>query len=126
MFQAGAVLPTSVFLLQLLTGPGGDLGIPLDEYDVLEPPVRAGLRALSIGGRASGLKVVEPLVLLVVLGPLLRPKPGDAGGGVLKPPPVVEGLIGPAPPRLGPMVIGKLAGFFALATRLNALRHCRT
>jgi hypothetical protein len=42
------------------------------------------------------------------------------------PPPVAEGLNAPAPPRLGPMVVGKLEGFLALATRLKALRHCST
>jgi len=78
MFHAGAVFPWSAFLLQLLTPPGGDLGIPLEAFEVLEPPVRWGLSALSAGGRESGLKVVEPLVLLAVLGPLLRPKPDDA------------------------------------------------
>jgi hypothetical protein len=42
------------------------------------------------------------------------------------PPPVAEGLNAPAPPRLGPMVVGKLEGFLELATRLKALRHCST
>jgi hypothetical protein len=83
MFHAGAVLPSSTFLLQLLTPPGGDFGRPFDVYDVSEPPVRDAVSFLSVGGRASGLKVVEPLVLLAVLGPLLRPKPGDASGGLV-------------------------------------------
>jgi hypothetical protein len=125
MFHAGAVLPSSTFLLQLLTPPGGDFGRPLDVYDVSEPPVRAALRVRSAGGRARGLKVLEPLVLLAVLGPLLREKPGDGNAG-LGMPPVAVGLNAPAPPRLGPMVVGKLDGLFALATRLKALRHCST
>lgn len=40
--------------------------------------------------------------------------------------PLVDGLMGPPPPRFGPMVVGKLAGFCAFATRLNAPRHWRT
>ena len=72
MFHAGAVTPSSIFLLQLLTAPGGDLGIPLEALEELEPPVRAGLNVLSAagGGRGeSGLNVLEPPALLVVLGP---------------------------------------------------------
>lgn len=129
MFHAGAVIPSSIFLLQLLTAPGGDLGIPLEALEELEPPVRAGLSALSAGGgRESGLNVVEPLVLLFVLGPLLRPKPGELRElpFAYAPAPVAAGLSGPPPPRLGPMVVGKLEGFTELATRLNAPKHCRT
>lgn len=77
MFQAGAVTPSSVFLLQLLTPAGGDLGIPLDVYEVFDSPVRVGLSARSAGGRDRGLKVLEPLAVLFVLGPLLGPKPDD-------------------------------------------------
>lgn len=124
MFHAGAVIPSSVFLLQLLTFPGGDLGRPLDVYDVLDPPVRDGLSA-GAGGRASGLNVVEPLPVLAVLGPLLRPNPGDDRPVLEKPPlplPVVVGLMTP-PPRFGPMGVGMLEGFTALATRLNAVMH---
>jgi hypothetical protein len=71
MFHAGAVTPSSIFLLQLLTAPGGDLGIPLEALEELEPPVRVGLSVLSAaGGRGeSGLNVLEPLALLFVLGP---------------------------------------------------------
>jgi hypothetical protein len=103
------------------------LGIPLDVYDVLEPPVRDGLSACAAGGRASGLKVLEPLDVLFVLGPLLRPKPGEVRAGLEKPPPppVVEGLNTP-PPRFGPILVGKLEGFTELATRLKAVMHCRT
>lgn len=124
MFHAGAVVPSSVFLLQLLTPPGGDLGIPLDVYDALDPPVRAGLIGCSAAGRESGLKVLEPLLALFMLGPLLRPKEGDVKPGLGAGPPVVEGLKGP--PRFGPIVTGKLEGVVALATRLNAPRHWRT
>lgn len=49
----------------------------MDVWDLLDPPVRVGLSAGRSLARASGLKVLEPLVLLVVLGPLLRPKLGD-------------------------------------------------
>jgi hypothetical protein len=77
MFHAGLVTPSSVFLLQLLTPPGGDLGTPADVFDVLDPPVNVGLRARSAGGRESGLNVLEPLAVLFELGPLLRPKLGD-------------------------------------------------
>lgn len=49
----------------------------MDVWDLLDPPVREGLSAGRSLDRASGLKVLEPLVLLVVLGPLLRPKLGD-------------------------------------------------
>jgi hypothetical protein len=126
MFHAGAVTPSSVFLLQLLTLPGGDLGCPLEVYDVLEPPVRDGLSACA-GGRASGLNVVEPLPVLAVLGPLLRPNPGDASPEFEKPPPppVVEGL-STVPLRFGPILVGILEGFTACATRLKAVMHCNT
>jgi hypothetical protein len=98
--------------------------MPLDVYEVLEPPVRDGLSACAAGGRASGLKVVEPV--LVVLGPLLRPNPGDDRPAFENPPPppVVVGLT--TPPRLGPILVGKLDGLMALATRLKAVMHCRT
>ena len=124
MFHAGAVEPSSVFLLQLLTPPGGDLGIPFEVLEELDPPVSAGLKARSAGGRESGLNVVEPLVLLVVLGPLLRPKPGDASELPLPYAlPVVDGLSGPPPPRLGPIAVGKLEGLTEWATRLKAPIH---
>lgn len=127
MFHAGDVLPSSPFLLQLLTPPGGDRGWPLDVCEVSEPPVRVATSALSADGRASGLKVLEPLVLLAVLGPLLRVYPGDASEGLLgTPPPVEEGLRAPGAARLGPMAVGNLSGLWALATRLKALRHWRT
>lgn len=103
--------------------------MPLDVYEVLDPPVRDGLSACAAGGRASGLKVLEPLPVLVVLGPLLRPKLGDASPAPEPPPPpVVVGLITPPPPppRLGPMLVGIADGFTALATRLKAVMHCST
>lgn len=131
MFHAGAVTPSSIFLLQLLTAPGGDLGIPLEALEELEPPVRAGLSVLSAagGGREeSGLNVLEPPVLLCVLGPLRGPKPGEFSKPPFEnfPASVIGGLSGPPPPRLGPIVIGKLDGFTELATRLKAPKHCRT
>lgn len=88
--------------------------------------MRDGLRGWA-GGRARGLNVVEPLPVLVVLGPLLRPKPGDDRPVFEKPlpPPVVVGL-STVPLRLGPMLVGMLEGFTALATRLNAVMHCST
>lgn len=124
MFQAGDVTPSSVFLLQLLTPPGGDFGIPLEVFEALEPPVKVGLRALSAGGLDNGLNVAEPPALLVLI-PLLLPNPGDASDPPLGYEPVAEGLWGPAP-RLGPIVVAILEGLTALATRLNALRHCST
>src|SRR4051812_35382979 len=126
MFHAGAVIPSSVFLLQLLTPPGGDLGKPLEVREDAEPPVRVGLNALSAGGRESGLNVVEPPVVLFELGPLLRPKLGEVNELPLAwvfPPPVMDGLSGPPPPFLGPIVVGKFAGLTELATRLKAPRH---
>lgn len=79
MFHAGAVIPSSVLLLQLLIAPDGDLGPPSVVLEELEPPVSVGLSALSLStvGLESGLKVVEPLALLFTLGPLSRPKPGE-------------------------------------------------
>jgi hypothetical protein len=132
MFHAGAVTPSSTFLLQLLTALGGDLGIPLEVLEELEPPVRAGLSVLSAGGGGRldiGLNVLEPLAVLFVLGPLRGPKPGEASEPAVEnfPAPVSAGLSGPpAPPRLGPIVIGKLDGFTELATRLKAPKHCKT
>lgn len=128
MFQAGLVTPSSVFLLQLLTPPGGDLGAPAEVLDVLEPPVKEGLRARSAGGRERGLNVLEPLAVLFELGPLFRPKPGDINAPVVDcaADPVAEGLSGPPAPRFGPIVVGKLVGLTALAMRLKALRHCKT
>jgi hypothetical protein len=100
--------------------------MPLDEYDVLDPPVRDGLSACAAGGRASGLNVLEPLALLALLGPLLRPYAGVDRPALFEyPPPVVVGLVTP-PPRLGPILVGKLEGLTALATRLNAVMHWRT
>jgi hypothetical protein len=127
MFHAGAVVPWSAFLLQLLTFPGGDVVILLEVLEEFDPPVISGLSFLSAGGRESGLNVVEAPVLLVVLGGLFRLKAGDASGRPLEKPPSLgfAGLKGP-PPRLGPIVVGKLEALMWLATRLNALKHCRT
>lgn len=99
--------------------------MPLDVYEVLEPPVREGLRGCA-DGRAKGLNVVEPLPVLVVLGPLLRPRPGDDRPVFEKPPPPVVVGLKTDPPRFGPMLEGKAEGFVALATRLNAVMHCST
>lgn len=100
--------------------------MPLEVYEAFDPPVRVGLRAGCCVRAARGLNVLEPLVLLVVLGPLLRPKPDDGNGGLVKPPPVVVGLTTAAPLRLGPILVGNCEGFTLLATRLNAVMHCKT
>ena len=75
----------------------------------------------------QSLLVFEPAALLGVLGPLLRPKPGDVSEPPFEyaPGPVVVGLSGP-PPRFGPIVVGKLEGLTELATRLKAPKHCNT
>jgi hypothetical protein len=99
--------------------------MPFDVYEVLDPPVRVGLSA-GAGGRDSGLNVLDPLAVLFVLGPLLRPYPGDVRAGLANPaPPVVVGLSTP-PPRFGPMLLGKCDGLTEFATRLKAVMHCRT
>lgn len=54
MFQAGAVLPSSLFLLQLLTGPVGDFVPPADCWEPADPPVNVGLIARFVGGMYEG------------------------------------------------------------------------
>jgi hypothetical protein len=72
MFQAGAVVPSSDFLLQLLMEAGGDLApsVARDEFD---PPVRVGLSAREAEGMAdellTGLALLNPLLLLKPLNP---------------------------------------------------------
>lgn len=75
MFQAGAVTPSSVLLLQLLTGPEDGAGPPSMTLDGVEPPVRAGLIALpTVDDLATGLKVdVAGLLRPVMLAPWLLP-----------------------------------------------------
>lgn len=66
MFHAGAVLPSSVFRLQLLTPPfgeAGDVGAP-GELTLL------GLERPEFDDLLTGLKVVEPDSLT-----LLAPRP---------------------------------------------------
>ena len=112
MFHAGAVVPSSVFLLQLLTGPVGDIGPPSVALDEFEPPVNAGLRALLPD--ITELFAVALLVPLP-LAPLLNPP---------YPPlevPVCVGLIVLA--RFGPIVVEKRLELIELATRLNAPKH---
>jgi hypothetical protein len=65
MFQAGAVLPSSVFRLQLLTPPLGDVG----EAGVPELAL-AGLDRPEFDVLLTGLKVVDPDSLT-----LLTPRP---------------------------------------------------
>lgn len=105
MFQAGAVAPSSVFLLQLLIGP-----VLLDAVD---PPVFVGLK-----GRAEGMAEDNPSegvemgdrIEVVGLRSALAP--------------VVVGLKGLL--RLPPIVVGNLAGSIVFATLLKAPRHCKT
>lgn len=107
MFHAGFVFPSSPFWLQLLTGPVGDFS-PSAALDVVEPPVLAG-----VIGRAEG--VDDEDFAEVTYGDIAPLREGA---------PVLVGLSAPA--LLGPIVVGNLPGFVALATRLNALRHWRT
>ena len=101
MFQAGAVVPWSDFLLQLLTLAGGDLA-PSVARDELDPPVSVGLSAREADGSAeefpTGLALLNPLLLLKLP---LDPSPLS---------PVRVGLIPPAP-RLGPIVVLNLFGY---------------
>jgi len=118
MFHAGAVLPMSPLLLQLLTGPDGEAG-PTLVRDVDDPPVKVGLIARGGFGWLFGSNVVEP-PRLALLYPLFLLYPFDD-----LPPsgaPVGVGLMTPAP-RLGPMVSGKFEGLTECATRLKAPRH---
>lgn len=55
MFHAGEVVPSSPLLLQLLTGPAGDLVPPSVVLEPVEPPVSAGDMALAEGMAAEGL-----------------------------------------------------------------------
>lgn len=108
MFHAGAVVPSSLFLLQLLTGPDGDFGPPSVAFEEFEPPVKAGLSALLPG--------IAELFAVALLVPLpLEP---------LYPPlevPVCAGLI--VLTRFGPIVVGKRLGLREFAMRLNAPKH---
>lgn len=107
MFHAGLVLPSSSLLLQLLTGPFEDLN-PSALLEFVDPPVRAGLIGRA-DGRAPEFRFEDTY--------------GDAAP-FLAGAPVLTGLSAPA--LFGPIVVGNLAGFVALATRLNALRHWST
>ena len=100
MFHAGAVLPWSVLVDQLLTGPveGGDFVPPADLCEPVEPPVRDGLIALTpLEGSADDIFVG------------LGDRPGNAGcfqlaePFVARPPPVDAGDIAPA--FRGPIVV---------------------
>lgn len=119
MFQAGAVTPSSLRLLQLLTGPAGDF-VPVSVVrDAFEPPVRAGLNGpMADFGAELVVEMVLWLVLLTSLPLLSRPAPNpfDAVERV--------GLV--APPLLCPTVVGNFAGLTALATLLKATRHWMT
>ena len=95
------MVPSSALLVQVLTGPEAAV------LDVEEPPVRAGLI-----GRAEGVDGVGFDATYGEAAPFL-----DAA-------PVLTGLSAPA--RLGPIVVGNLAGLMRLATRLKAPRHCKT
>ena len=60
MFHAGAVTPSSTFLLQLLTG---DLKLPSVAFDEFDPPVSAGLSArLADEAEAPPLALFPQLV----------------------------------------------------------------
>src|SRR5215469_7029587 len=107
MFHAGAVVPSSLFLLQLLTGPDGDFGPPSVALEEFEPPVNAGLSALL-----PGIAELFAVTLLVPLPPALLLKPPYPPLEV----PVCVGLIVLA--RFGPIVVEKRLGLIELATRL--------
>lgn len=112
------MIPSSLFLLQLLTGPvGGDLApsVALDEDD---PPVIAGLIALAEGGffGDGGFDIGAGGENVRLKAPNFGDVPLDA--------PVAVGLN--APPRFGPIVVGNFEGMIECATRLNAPRHCKT
>lgn len=117
MFHAGAVMPSSLFLLQLLTGPCGERAVPSVVLDELDPPVSAGLRALSFLELAVGSKVEEP-ILLELLVPVPR-----AALGALKPPFTPAPPVGVPADFFGPIVVGILFGAIKFATRLKATRH---
>lgn len=74
MFHAGAVIPSSVFLLQLVTFAGGDFVPPSVALDELEPPVKVGLSARSLLGMAE-LLAVALLVPLSRVPELKAPYP---------------------------------------------------
>jgi len=118
MFQAGAVLPSSSFLLQLLTGPG-DASPPLARLLDL-----VGLTRPEYDAFARGLKVVALVSLLLLRARSRLPEPG-----ALPYPPWLDPLnwgLMAEPLLLAPMVCGKRDGLMAFALLLNAPMHCRT
>lgn len=66
MFQAGVVAPSSCFLLQLLTFPGGDVCNP--PFDVSED-----LEGLDLPPRKPAVVELPALELLVPLARVLTP-----------------------------------------------------
>lgn len=119
MFHAGAVLPSSSLLLQLLTDPP-EARPPRDRM-FLVGLVRPEYAALFRGLKASeGLSAV---VLLVPRGLVVAVVVYAGDLGPLEPVPC--GLI--ADPLLfAPMVVGKVEGLRAFALRLKAAMHCIT
>ena len=67
MFQAGVVAPSSVFLLQLLVLPGGELGIP-PLTDEVESEDLVGLRRPPFLNGRVGVAALPALELLIPLG----------------------------------------------------------
>ena len=67
MFQAGVVAPSSVFLLQLLVFPEGELGIP-PLADEAESEDLVGLRRPPFLDGRVGVAELPALELLIPLG----------------------------------------------------------
>jgi hypothetical protein len=101
------VIPSSLFLLQLLVGPCGDFAPPSVAREEFEPPVSAGLSARVRDGKAAEWPTPE----LALLMPLVLPKPPNPAAPF---DPVFVGLIAPA--RFdGPIVVLNLFGKRMLA-----------
>lgn len=103
MFHAGAVVPSSLFLLQLLaTGDFAPPSVALEEFD---PPVNAGLSARSREEEGIAVEFDMPeLALLIPRLLLLKAPYGEAPLGV----PVCAGLM--APPLFGPIAERNFCG----------------
>lgn len=67
MFQAGVVAPSSVFLLQLLVFPEGEIGVP-PLTDEVESEDLVGLRRPPLLDGRVGVTELPALELLIPLG----------------------------------------------------------
>ena len=119
MFQAGAVTPSSAFLLQDDTGPVDLPDADPAFCDPFDPPVKAGEIARPYEGIAAEADTFVGLVDLPYAASLSDPDPID---GIDPGPAGADAL----PCFFGPIVDLNVDGFTACACREKAPMHCST